>query len=287
MGSVGKVRKCLSSKNPRKPHKQTTQLKFSQTELARLLRWWFMVSLHKNVLIKIFFVPRPRSVVTIKSRNFCYCESLVLYGFILIYQGLLSDSTSIHASFILRRIVDKIPAAQGLVRPENNRVQDSSDILKWGLGALHTGNIRLISPNHLSARIGYPQVPIAGNHRLSLLVHLSTLHPHSLGSIHLKASFLLSREHAPFRCESCWRPSVLLHPSGCHYCLNRCQLQMFLKPQVCVEYRNGTHEHQSGHQSSYWLWTSVLNFSDQTRTGVTHSPPHPTKFSTSPHNSPL
>ena len=164
MGSVGKVRKCLSSKNPRKPHKQTTQLKFSQTELARLLRWWFMVSLHKNVLIKIFFVPRPRSVVTIKSRNFCYCESLVLYGFILIYQGLLSDSTSIHASFILRRIVDKIPAAQGLVRPENNRVQDSSDILKWGLGALHTGNIRLISPNHLSAQIGYPQVPIAGNH---------------------------------------------------------------------------------------------------------------------------
>ena len=37
-----------------------------------------------------------------------------------------------------------------------------------------------------------------------------------------------------------------------------------------------TREHQSGHQSSYWLWTSVLNFSDLTRTGVTHSPPHPT-----------
>ena len=33
---------------------------------------------------------------------------------------------------------------------------------------------------------------------------------------------------------------------------------MFLKPQVCVEYGNQTREHQSGHQSSYWLWTSVL-----------------------------
>ena len=34
----------------------------------------------------------------------------------------------------------------------------------------------------------------------------------------------------------------------------------FLKPQVCVEYGNRTREHQSGHQSSYWLRTSVLNF---------------------------
>ena len=33
---------------------------------------------------------------------------------------------------------------------------------------------------------------------------------------------------------------------------------------------------QSGHQSSYWLWTSVLNFSELTRIGVIHSPPHPT-----------
>ena len=50
---------------------------------------------------------------------------------------------------------------------------------------------------------------------------------------------------------------------------------MFLTPQVVVEYGNRTREHQSGHQSSYWLWTSVLNFSDLMRTGVTHSPPHP------------
>jgi len=46
---------------------------------------------------------------------------------------------------------------------------------------------------------------------------------------------------------------------------------MFLKPQVCVEYGNRTREHQFGHQSSFWLETSVLNFSDLTRTGVTHS----------------
>ena len=67
------------------------------------------------------------------------------------------------------------------------------------------------------------------------------------------------------------RPSALLHPSGGHNCLTRCRLQMFLKPQVCVEYGNRTREYQS----SYWLWTSVLNFSDPTRTGVTHSRPHP------------
>ena len=73
------------------------------------------------------------------------------------------------------------------------------------------------------------------------------------------------------------RPSVLLHSSGGHNCFSRCRLQMFLKPQICAEYGNRTREHQSGHQSSYWLQTSVLNFSDLTRTGVTHSPPHPTK----------
>ena len=48
---------------------------------------------------------------------------------------------------------------------------------------------------------------------------------------------------------------------------------MFLKPQFCVEYGNRTCEHQSGHQSSYWLWPSVLNFSELTRTGVL-TPPH-------------
>ena len=85
----------------------------------------------------------------------------------------------------------------------------------------------------------------------------------------LKASFLMSRKHAPSRFDS--RSPVLLHPSGGHNCLTICRLQRFFKPQVCVEYGKRTRKHQSGHQSSYWLWTSV-----NTRTGVTHSPPHPT-----------
>ena len=103
------------------------------------------------------------------------------------------------------------------------------------------------------------------------------LHHHSLGSIHLKLLSCSVESTHPFAARVVdSRPSVLLHPSGGHNCLTRCRLQMFLKPQVCVEYGNRTSEHQSGHQSSYWLWTSVLNFSDLTRTGVTHSPPHPT-----------
>ena len=103
------------------------------------------------------------------------------------------------------------------------------------------------------------QVPIAGNHRFSLLVLNSSLHHHSLGSIHLKVlSCWVERMH-PFAARIVdSRPSVL-HPSGGHNCLTRCRLQMFLKPQNCVEYGNQTREHQSGHQSSYWLWTSVLS----------------------------
>ena len=30
-----------------------------------------------------------------------------------------------------------------------------------------------------------------------------------------------------------------------------------------MEYGKRTRKHQSGHQSSYWLWTSVLNFSER------------------------
>jgi len=71
-------------------------------------------------------------------------------------------------------------------------------------------------------------------------------------------------------------PSVPLHSLGGHNCSTRCQLQMFLKPQVSLEYGNQTCEHQSGHQSSYWR-TSVPNFSNLTKTVVTHSPPWPTK----------
>ena len=103
-----------------------------------------------------------------------------------------------------------------------------------------------------------------------------------LGSIHLKFLSCWVESTHPFAARVVdSRPSVLIHPSGGHNCLTRCPLQMFLKPRVCVECGNRTREHQSGHQSSYWLWTSVLNFSDLTRTGVTHSPPHSTKTESS------
>ena len=127
----------------------------------------------------------------------------------------------------------------------------------------------------LTSRIGYSQVPIAGNHRLSLLVHHSSRHHHSLGSIkQLKLLSCWVESTHPFSARVVdSRPSVLLHPSGGHNCLTRCRLQMFLKPQVCVEYGNQTLEHQPGHQSSYWLWASVLNFSDLRKT-VVSTPPH-------------
>jgi len=100
-------------------------------------------------------------------------------------------------------------------------------------------------------------------HSIIMRVHLSSLNPHSLGSVFLKLlSSWVERTH-PFAARVVARV-VLLQPSGGHNCLTRCLPQMFLKPQVCVEYGNRTREHHSGHQSSYWLWTSVLNFSDLT-----------------------
>ena len=114
---------------------------------------------------------------------------------------------------------------------------------------------------------------LADNHRLSL-VHHSSLHHHSLESIHLKLLSCWAESMHPFAARIVdSRSSVLLHPSGGQNCLTRCRLQMFLKPQFCVEYGNRTCEHQSGHQSSFWLWASVLNFSELTRTGVL-TPPH-------------
>ena len=99
--------------------------------------------------------------------------------------------------------------------------------------------------------------------KLSLLVHHSFLHHHSLGSIHLKLLSCWVESTPPFAARDIdSRPSVLLHPSAGHNCLTRCRLQMFLKQHICVEYGNRTREHQSGHQSSY---TNVLNFSDLTR----------------------
>ena len=107
---------------------------------------------------------------------------------------------------------------------------------------------------------------------LSLLDHLSHLHHHSLTGP-FKASFLLSRKHAPFQCVINRRPSFLQHLAGCHNCLTRCRIQMFLKPQVCEEYGHRTREHQS--LRIQVCLTSVS--SELTRTGVTHSQTHPTK----------
>jgi len=97
-------------------------------------------------------------------------------------------------------------------------------------------------------------------HTPSLLVHHSSLHHHSLGSIHLKLlSCWVESTHLFVARAVDSLPSVLLHPSGGHYCWTRCRLQMFWKPQVCVEYGNRTRQHQSGHQSNYWLClTSVI-----------------------------
>ena len=85
------------------------------------------------------------------------------------------------------------------------------------------------------------------------------------------------RKHAPFRCESCWQPP-LCPPTFVRWSklLNQMSVSdVFETTGLCMEYGNRTREYQSGHQSSYWLWTSVLNFSDLMRTSVTHSPPHP------------
>jgi len=78
-------------------------------------------------------------------------------------------------------------------------------------------------------------LPIAGNHRLSLLVHHSSLHHHSLWSIHLKLLSSWVESTHPFAARVVdSRPYVFLHPSGGHNCLTRCRLRMFLKQEVCV-----------------------------------------------------
>jgi len=91
------------------------------------------------------------------------------------------------------------------------------------------------------------------------------IHPHhSLGSIHLDLLSCWVESTHPFAARDVdSRPSVILHPSGGHNCLIRCWLQMFETTGLCG-YGNQTREHQSGHHSSYLLWTSVLNFSDLT-----------------------
>ena len=96
----------------------------------------------KKKNLRDFLSPGHDWVVAIKSRNFFYCESLVLSGFLFwsIRGCILGAHSSIHASFILRR---------GLTRfhlPKITECWNPSDILEWGPGAILIGNITLISP---------------------------------------------------------------------------------------------------------------------------------------------
>ena len=161
--------------------------------------------LYFNVFKRDFFIGLLRSNLGIFSIAKVWCFYIDLQG-VVIWQH-------IHPSMLpQRRGLTRFQLPKILLRPENMECRNPSDILKWGPGAILIGNITLIASLTL-ARIGYPQVPIAGNHRLSLLVHHSSLHHHSLGAIQLKASFLLSRKYAPFRSESCWLPSLCLPTS--------------------------------------------------------------------------
>ena len=124
--------------------------------------------------------PGHNWVVTIKSQIFLLRKFGVVWVYIdlpgvVIWQHIYPST---HASFILRRGLTRFQ----LLRPEN-----SSDKLEWGPGVIHTGNITLIAPNHLLVRIGYLQVPFLSSSSFTWI------NP-------LKASFLLSRKHAPFRC---------------------------------------------------------------------------------------
>ena len=132
--------------------------------------------------------PGHDRVVTIESGNFSIAKVYFCIGvFLIICQGFKRPAhSSVHASFIMRRF--QLP--------------------KGFLGLkIQIARILLIQWNE--ARLPYRQetshslLPIAGNHRLSLLVNLSSLYYHSLGPIHFHASILLSRKHAPFRCERC------------------------------------------------------------------------------------
>ena len=109
-----------------------------------------------------------------------------------------------------------------------------SEILEWGLGLWlpyreETSHYMLPiickPPGTYTPRYLYPKVPIASNHGLSLLVHHSSLHHNSLGSIHIKLLSCWVESTHPFAARVVdSRTSILLHPSGGHNCLTRCRL---------------------------------------------------------------
>ena len=84
----------------------------------------------KNLFFKkIFLSPGHDRVVTIKSRNFFYCESLTLSGFLYwVTRGCnLTAHSPIHASFILRRGLTRSQLPKILLRLENVERRNPSD----------------------------------------------------------------------------------------------------------------------------------------------------------------
>ena len=166
-------------------------IKYAKAKITKILSTWSMKisnsGFSKSLFKKRFCCPQDmigllRSDLRIIAKVWC-CMGLYWSA-----RGCnLTAHSSIHAYLILRRGLTRF---QLLLRPENNRVQE----FFWYSGmrpGCHTDRKHhtfcsksFVSPD------GYPQVPIAGNHRLSLLVNLSSLHHHSLGSIHFKLLFV-------------------------------------------------------------------------------------------------
>ena len=113
--------------------------------------------LHKRIVdfcnlkrnLKVIFL--HDRVVTIKSRNFSFAK--VWCFFLSLYWSTrgcnLAAHSSFHVSFILRRGLTKFHLPKGFLGLRIIKCRNSSDILEWGPGALKTGNITLIAPNHL------------------------------------------------------------------------------------------------------------------------------------------
>ena len=117
------------------------------------------------------------------------------FGVVWVYIDLpggcnLAAHSSIHASFILRRGLTRFQLPKGFL---GLRIIVCILLIYWNEarpGAIQQGTSHSLLPIICKPGLDNPgQVPIAGNHWLSLLVHLSSLHRHSLGSIHLNLLF--------------------------------------------------------------------------------------------------
>jgi len=110
----------------------------------------FMVP-NVNFLKEFFLSPGHDRVVTIKSRNYFYCESLVLSGFILINIDLPGvviwrhiHPSTLH-SYWEDRGLTRFQLPKGFLGLRIIECRNSSDILEWGQGALLIGNITRIA----------------------------------------------------------------------------------------------------------------------------------------------